>query len=117
MEIRYKIWLEERGEAVYGPGRDELLKMIENCQSLHAAAKNLKISYRLAWGRIKNAEKRLGINLVDIRPNERRMHLTKEAKMILKIYSDMETELLPILKKAEKNFSSMKKRIVAKMKH
>ncbi len=111
MEIQHRIWVEENGKPVYGPGRDELFRMIEECQSLHAAAKKLKISYRLAWGKIKSSEERLGINLVEIKPHERRMHLTKEAKMLSKIFNDMEAEILPILKKAEKKFSSFKKSV------
>jgi molybdate transport system regulatory protein len=117
MEIRHKIWLEELGETVYGSGRDELFRMIEGGQSLNAVAKKLNVSYRLVWGKIKDAEERLGIDLVEIDPHERKMHLTKEAKMLLKIFNDMEAEILPILKKAEKSFSSLKRRAAAKKKH
>lgn len=117
MEIQHKIWLEVNGKTVYGPGRDELLKMIEECQSLHAASKKLKISYRLVWGKIKSSEERMGINLVEMKPHERRMHLTKEAKMLLKIFNDLEEEISPILKKSEKRFSSFKKSVCSENKH
>jgi molybdenum-dependent DNA-binding transcriptional regulator ModE len=37
MELKHKIWLEEDARAVFGPGRKELLKMVDECQSLNAA--------------------------------------------------------------------------------
>jgi molybdate transport system regulatory protein len=92
--------------------------MIEEGRSLNAFAKKLNISYRLVLGKIKNSEERLSIGLVEIDPHERRMHLTKKARMLLKIFNDIKkTEILPILKKAEKSFSILKRRAAGKKKH
>jgi molybdate transport system regulatory protein len=117
MKIRHRIWLEEHGEAVYGPGRNKLFRMIEEGQSLNAVAKKLKISYHWVWSKIKDSEERLGINLVEVDYRKRGMHLTKEAKMLSKIFNDTETEVLPILKKAEKKFYSWKRRNAPKQKY
>ncbi len=114
METKNRIWFEECGETIYGPGRHELLSLIEESNSLNAAAKRLKISYRSAWGKIRNAEQRLGIRLVEINPGERKMHLTKEARMLLKIFNDMKAEIIPSLRKAEKRITSLKNRGILK---
>lgn len=64
--VEYKIWLDDAtGEGILGEGKIALLKQIEKTNSLVAAANELKVSYRKAWGDIKNAEKLLGIQLID----------------------------------------------------
>ncbi len=60
MEIKFKIWLEKDGHALFGEGRDQLLKAIDECHGLYGAAKQLKMSYRAAWGKIKLTEERIG---------------------------------------------------------
>ncbi len=63
--VNYKIWLDNiDGTGILGEGKVELLKQIDKTKSLSAAANILKISYRKAWGDIKNAEQMLGINLI-----------------------------------------------------
>jgi molybdate transport repressor ModE-like protein len=112
MEIKHKIWLEEKGLTVFGPGRDEFFKMIEECQSLNSAAKKLHISYRLVWGKIKDAEARLGVNLVEIKPLDRKIRLSKTAKALLTIFDDLEKEITPILKKAEIKCSALRRKAI-----
>lgn len=63
--IRSKIWIEdEQGEVVFGSGRYLILETVDRTRSLQAAAKELKMSYRALWGRIKASEQRLGHALV-----------------------------------------------------
>ncbi len=63
--VRSKIWIEDAdGEVVFGLGRYRILSAVERCGSLNAAAKELKMSYRAAWGRIKATEARIGRSLV-----------------------------------------------------
>lgn len=64
--IRAKIWIENcEGKVVFGLGRYRMLEAVDRHSSLHAAAKELKMSYRALWGRIKASEKRLGKPLVE----------------------------------------------------
>lgn len=65
LEVRSKIWLEINGEPVFGQGRDELLRLIQNTGSINAAAKAMGIPYRKAWSYIDAMEKRLGFPLVE----------------------------------------------------
>ena len=63
MKIRYKIWLERNEKTIFGRGREELLRSIDELHSLYATAKKLNMSYRAAWGRLKASEARLGVKL------------------------------------------------------
>lgn len=64
--VGYKIWLDnEKGEGILGEGIIELLRQIEKTSSLVAASNERGISYRKAWGDIKNAESLLGVQLID----------------------------------------------------
>jgi molybdate transport system regulatory protein len=63
-DIGYKIWLENDGMA-FGLGPYYLLKNIQLTSSLSRAALELRMSYRQAWGLIKECEKRLGFDLIE----------------------------------------------------
>ncbi len=61
LSIRSKIWIAAPdGEVVFGLGRMKMLEAIRRTGSIHAAAKELGMSYRAVWGRIKATEERLG---------------------------------------------------------
>lgn len=65
VSVRSKIWLsDETGKVIFGLGRLRMLEAIERAGSIHAAAKELKMSYRAVWGRIKATEERLGVELL-----------------------------------------------------
>ncbi len=60
-QIRSKVWIEDdTGKVVFGLGRLKILEAIDRCGSLNAAAKELKMSYRGLWGKIKTTEESLG---------------------------------------------------------
>jgi molybdate transport system regulatory protein len=61
LNIRSKIWIEDdNGNAVFGLGRVKILETIQRTGSIQAAAKELKMSYRAVWGKLKATEERLG---------------------------------------------------------
>lgn len=63
--IRSKIWIEDdQGHVIFGLGRFRMLEAIERCGSLNAAAKELKMSYRGLWGKIKATEEGMGSPLL-----------------------------------------------------
>lgn len=104
MQIKHKIWLERDGHVLFGPGRDDLLKAVEEYQSLNAAAKKLKMSYRAAWGRIKASEKRLGMKLVEVDKTKKGMRLTDEAKKLIDKFDKLDGEIEILLNKANRDF-------------
>lgn len=89
MNIRHKIWLEENGRVIFGSGRYELFKAIDELHSLNAASKKLKMSYRAAWGRVKASEERMGTKLVE-RAQGKGMYLTAEAVALLRQFDLLE---------------------------
>lgn len=59
--VKSKIWIEdENGGLIFGSGRLRMLDAIERLGSILAAAKELSMSYRAVWGKIKATEERLG---------------------------------------------------------
>lgn len=65
----FRLWLADDGDqtAPFGPGRWRLLQAIERRGSLRAAAADLAISYRKAWGDLRTSECQLGIKLIEAR--------------------------------------------------
>lgn len=63
--IRSKVWIEDGDrKVVFGLGRYRILEAIRRCGSLNAAARDLKMSYRAVWMRVRASEKRMGRRLV-----------------------------------------------------
>ena len=87
LRVKSKFWIEdEKGGPVFGHGRQQILEKIGELGSIRAAAKDLKMSYRAVWGKIKTAEERLGIKLIETFPGggkNRGARLTPEAKELL----------------------------------
>ena len=83
LKVMSKFWVEdEKGRPIFGQGRRHILEKIDELGSIRAAADDLKMSYRAVWGKIKAAEKNLGIKLLDTSPGggkNRGARLTPEA--------------------------------------
>jgi molybdate transport system regulatory protein len=100
MEIRSKIWLEIKGEPVFGSGRQALLQSIDRHGSINQAAKDIHISYRKALSYIQNMEKRLGIKMVKRKIGGRHgggATLTKKAQELIDKYERLEHGINRIL--------------------
>ena len=66
MKIHAKLWLEtDAGKLLVGEGRLDIFRAIERTGSLSAAARELNMSYRAVWGKVRTTEERLGINLIE----------------------------------------------------
>lgn len=52
MKIDGRFWLTKEEQSFLGGGRIELLERIDKIGSIHAAAKEMKMSYKAAWERI-----------------------------------------------------------------
>jgi molybdate transport system regulatory protein len=63
--IRLHLWLEGGEGVFFGYGRLLLLDKIETCGSLKKASEELGMSYRAAWGKIKQTEHVLGFQLME----------------------------------------------------
>ena len=59
-----KLWLEHDGRIGLSDYRVRLLELVRDTGSLSDAAAQMRLSYRRAWGKVKELEHNLGIALV-----------------------------------------------------
>lgn len=93
---RTKVWLEADGEPVLGGGLERLLRYVDQLGSLSAAAAEMRMSYRQAWGMVKKAEQRLGLSLVERHaggPGGGGAALTDAGKELLASFQAWQTEV------------------------
>ncbi len=89
MEPRLKLWMEKDGLLVLSDYRAELLDHIARTGSISRGAERMGLSYRRAWGKVKEMERNLGKRLVQSEtggPGGGRTKLTPECEEILARY-------------------------------
>ncbi len=64
---RCNLWVEAENSVVLSHWRIELLEAVAETGSIRAAAERLHVPYRVAWSRLKEMERGLGISLVETR--------------------------------------------------
>jgi molybdate transport system regulatory protein len=94
--LKFKVWLENtKGQGILGDGKFELLEMIDKHGSLSAAADKMGISYRKAWGNVREAEEKLGFMLVEKHRGGAQggnSVLTPEGKKLVEAYKELLAE-------------------------
>lgn len=102
--MRMHLWFENTNGVVFGLGRLQLLRKVEQLGSLKSAAQDLGMSYRGAWGKIKTTEGLIGEKLIE-RAGCRRAgyRLTSFGSDIAKSFDDwfQEVELFALAKSKE----------------
>lgn len=92
--VKYKIWLEKNGEMLFGSGGAVLLEQVDACGSLSGASKELGMSYRRAWGRLKKLEESLGEDLViKVGGNKKGYRLTETGRRFITSYREAEQKM------------------------
>ena len=61
--LGYKVWL-EKDDGIQGDGFFQILRLIDQSGSISGAATTMGMSYRAAWGKIKNVEQKWNMPLV-----------------------------------------------------
>jgi molybdate transport system regulatory protein len=93
LRVKSKFWIEdEQGRPVFGAGRSEILQKIDELGTIKAAAEDLNMSYRAVWGKIKAAEERLGVKLVETNVGGGKRGgavLTEPARELLKRFDEL----------------------------
>ncbi len=95
-EGRQRLWVAVDGHNALGPGKIRLLEAIRATKSLSAAAKSLRMSYRLAWKHLQDLEQRIGISVVEPRrggPGGGGTDLTSQGEALVKAYLAFRDEL------------------------
>ena len=86
---RQKLWIEAGGRLVMSDYRVRLLELVAETGSLAEAATEMRLSYRRAWGKIKELEANLGTPLVHSEVGGAgggRTTITDEARALLAAY-------------------------------
>jgi len=89
VQPRVKLWVEKDGLLVFSDYRAELLNHIARTGSIRGGAERMGLSYRRAWGKIKEIEHNLGVRLVQSEAGGvggGRTRLTAEAEELLARY-------------------------------
>lgn len=106
--LKFKVWLENtNGESILGNGKFELIDGIDQLGSLKAAADSMNISYRKAWGMIRDAEEKLGFCLTE--KHRGGQHggnsvLTPEGKELIEAYKELLLEFDDAIYQITKKF-------------
>jgi len=105
LEPHFKLWLETEDGYVFGQGSFELLHGIEEKGNLKAAAEELHMSYRYAWGVIKKIGDTLGQPIVIAHRGGKvgggGAELTETGKKLLETYLKFKSDLTQICSKTE----------------
>jgi molybdate transport system regulatory protein len=85
--VGINIWMETDKGAVLGRGRARLLELIQEKGSLRQAAAVLGMSYRAAWGKIKESETAWGTPLLKKQGSNRQgFQLSEKGLELLALY-------------------------------
>jgi molybdate transport system regulatory protein len=96
VEPRLKLWVEKDGAIVLSGYRVRLLQHVSETGSLAEAARRMGLSYRRAWGKIKEIETNLGVKLVESEAGGSgggSTHLTPVGERVLQLYSEFEASV------------------------
>ncbi|MEX1252873.1 MAG: LysR family transcriptional regulator [Dehalococcoidia bacterium] len=100
LEPRIKLWVEKDGRLVLSDYRVQLLRHIAESGSLAEAAQRMGLSYRRAWGKVREIERNIGVALVRSEAGGAGgggSRLTREGERLVALYQrfqrKMETDL------------------------
>lgn len=94
------MWFEMEDKSVFGMGLFRLLTLVKETGSLHKAAKELKMSYRAAWGKIRVAEEKLGVDLLEKgRHGRTGAHLTDRGDFMVTQFKGLVSEMDTMISK------------------
>ena len=97
LKPHFKLWLETEDGYVFGPGSFELLHGIQEKGNLKTIAEELKMSYRHAWGIIKEIEETLGKPILVTHRGGKvgggGAELTQTGKELLEAYLKLKSDL------------------------
>ncbi len=97
MEVRVKVWIEDENKnLIFGSGKTEILKYIEQTGSSAKAAKLLDMNYKKAWSHIKILEELIEDDLVLTKKGQAQdsgTKLTKKAQELMQLYKTLDEDI------------------------
>jgi molybdate transport system regulatory protein len=103
MEVKVKVWIEdENRNLIFGSGKTEILKYIQQTGSISEAAKLVGMNYKKAWSHIKILEEYIEDDLVLTkkgRAQDSGSKLTSKAKELMELYKTLDEDIKEYSKK------------------
>lgn len=99
-EIRMRFWIEIDGSRFFGPGRIELLTLIEEEGSITKAAKKMGMSYKKAWDMVNDLNNRGSNPYVILRKGGEKgggASVTENGKNVIAHYQHVYTKLQQVM--------------------
>jgi molybdate transport repressor ModE-like protein len=94
LDVKAKFWLTLGPRTLFGDGKAQLLEEIDNLGSLRAAATSMGMSYRHAWGLLRELEEAAGFPFLEHEGGPRTaFRLTPRARLFLRAYRDFRKPL------------------------
>jgi molybdate transport system regulatory protein len=107
---KLKVWVVLGGRVKFGDGRAQLLDQIEALGSLKQAVAGMGMSYRAAWGYLRELERAAGFKFVERVPGggpQSGMRLTEKARLFLERYRKFRSGLDDaVTRQFERSFKS-----------
>jgi len=113
ISIKHKIWIENsNGEGLLGDGMWELLKLIDEKESLKGAINKIGWGYRSTWSKLKELEERLNFPVIEKKRGGKggggQTALTAEGKAFvdfyMKVHLHIDAEISKHLSKFEEEY-------------
>jgi molybdate transport system regulatory protein len=105
-----RIWLQDRGEPIFGIGICRLLSRVESTRSLRCAAVEMGMAYSKAWQVVRRAEEHLGFALIHRQVGGKRgggSTLTDDGRRLVASFGALTDEAGPLLDRLyEKHFGT-----------
>lgn len=95
-----KLWLKKGKVSVLGSGRARLLHAVDTHGSITKAAAEMKMSYRHAWGILRQIQRSIGEPVIETMrggPQGGGARLTERGKEILRQFDDTEVEIKKLI--------------------
>ena len=94
LKLKSSQWIvDEDNNIIIGKGRAEILENIELTGSINQAAKEMKMSYKAVWSKIRATEKNLKTAIVHSDKKEG-SRLTREGRALLEKYKRLQFECM-----------------------
>ena len=101
-ELRFRLWVDINGQRFFGPGRAELLQLIDDTGSISKAAKRMGMSYKKAWAMVDELNDRAYTPYVTTQKGGKKgggAELTKAGKDMVKAYQRVLSKVSSVLDK------------------
>jgi len=105
-KVTGSLWMEFEGERFFGPGRVELLQLIEETGSLNKAAQQMGMSYKKAWEMVTALNTQAARPLVLLQAGGKKgggSSITEEAKTLIAYHASLRERFNAFLEKETQN--------------